>query len=84
MKYLLNNVVTLRVHEVSDVEELHEELKHDPRFELVQFSYTTKDIKAKGEIIDQYQLVKYKVVFTDEKHPVATYEVNYEEANNVF
>ena len=84
MRYLINNVVTLRIHTVEEVEELHEELKHDHRFELVQFSYTTKDIKAKGEIIDQYQLVKYKVVFTDEKHPVATYSINYEEADNAF
>ncbi len=79
MEYLLNTVITVRVHTVEEVENLHEELKHDHRFELVQFSYTTKDIKAKGEIIDQYQVVKYKLVFTSEKEPEATYKVEFEE-----
>jgi len=52
MKYLLNTVVTYRVHTVGDAERLHQELKADHRFELTAFSYTTKDIKAKGEVID--------------------------------
>ena len=78
-KYLISAVNTVRVHTVSDVEALHEELKNNPKFELVQFSYTTKDVKVKREVVDQYQLVKYKVTFTDEKEPEAQFEVEYNE-----
>lgn len=79
MKYLLTSTNTWRVHTVADVEKLHEELKNDNRFELTQFSYTTKDIKEKREVIDQYQVVKAKLVFTSEKEPELTYEVEYNE-----
>ena len=79
IKYLISAVNTVRVHTVSDVEALHEELKNNPKFELVQFSYTTKDIKVKREVVGQYQLVKYKIIFTDEKEPEVQFEVEYNE-----
>ena len=79
IKYLINAVNTVRVHTVSDVEALHEELKRDPNFELVAFSYTTKDVKVKREVVDQYQVVKYKLLFTDEKEPERQFEVEYSE-----
>jgi len=78
-KYLLAATNTYRVRTVEDVERLHEELKNDDRFELVQFSYTTKDIKVKREVVDQYQVVKAKLVFTSEKEPEVIYEVEYNE-----
>ena len=79
IKYLLSATNTYRVHTVEDVERLHEELKNDIRFELVQFSYTTKDIKVKREVVDQYQVVKAKLVFTNEKEPEIMYEADYSE-----
>lgn len=79
VKYLLKAVNTYRVHTVAEVEQLHEELKHNPSFELTAFSYTTKDIKIKGEVIDQYQVVKAQLVFANEKEPEAQFEVEYNE-----
>ena len=79
IKYLISSVNTVRVHTVADVEELHEELKNDSNFDLVSFSYTTTDIKVKREVVDQYQLVKYKLVFTDEKEPECQMEAEYHE-----
>jgi hypothetical protein len=79
VKYLLKTVNTYRVHTVAEVEQLHEELKHNPLFELTAFSYTTKDIKVKGEVIDQYQVVKAQLVFANEKEPEAQFEVEYHE-----
>ena len=79
IKYLLSATNTYRVHTVAEVEALHEELKNNPDFELVQFSYTTKDVKVKREIVDQYQVVKAKLVFTNEKEPEVMYEVEYNE-----
>lgn len=78
MKYLINTVDTYRVSTVSEVERLHEELKNDSSFELVSFSYKTKQIKSKGEVIDEYQLVQAKKVFTDEKNPTEEINVYYE------
>ena len=77
MKYLLKAVDTYRVATVSDVEALHEELLQDPSFDLTAFSYKTKYIKAKGEIIEEYQVVSATKVFTDEKSPEASYDVAY-------
>ena len=68
-KYLINNVLTFRVPTVEDALKLREELQNTDYAELVNFSYTTKYIKAKGEIIEEYQLVKAKLEFNAEKDP---------------
>ena len=48
-------------------------------FDLTAFSYTTKYIKEKGEIVDEYQIVKAKKVFNNEKEPESRIDVKYEE-----
>lgn len=78
MRYLLKAVDTYRVATVADVETLHEELLNDPTFDLVAFSYKTKYIKAKGEIVEEYQVVSATKVFTEEKDPDRTVTVSYE------
>lgn len=78
MKYLINAVDTYRVNTVSEVEQLHEELRNDTSFELVSFSYKTKQIKSKGEVVEEYQVVQAKKVFTDEKYPTEEISVYYE------
>lgn len=78
MKILLNDVHTYRVDTVEEVEQLHQELKENPAFTLASFSYKTKYIKEKGAIVDEYQLVAAKIIFTDEKEPTADVAVSYE------
>ena len=78
MAYLINSVDTYRVNTVEEVEQLHEELKSDNRFTLASFSYKTKFVKAKGEIIDEYQLVSAKKIFDDEKNPENNITIEYE------
>ena len=78
MRYQLKAVDTYRVPTVADVEALHDELLANPTFDLVAFSYKTKYIKAKGEIIEEYQVVSATKVFTDEKSPERTVTVEYE------
>ena len=78
MKILLNDVHTYRVDTVEEVEQLHQELKENPAFTLTSFSYKTKQVKAKGAIVDEYQLVTAKIMFTDEKEPTADVIVSYE------
>lgn len=77
-KYLINNVLTFRVPTVEDALALRDELQQTDYAELVNFSYTTKYIKAKGEIIEEYQLVKAKLEFNVEKDPENHIKVNYE------
>lgn len=76
-KYLINAVDVYRVGTVAEVEKLHEELLNDNRFQLVEFSYKTKEIKAKGQVIEEYQVVKAKKLFNDEKDPDTTVDVFY-------
>ena len=78
-RYLLKSVNTYRIHTVAEVEKFHEELKHNSAFELTAFSYTTKDVKIKGEVVDQYQVVKVQLVFASEKNPETQFEVEYNE-----
>lgn len=77
-KYLINNVLTFRVPTVEDALALRNELQQTDYAELVNFSYTTKYIKAKGEIIEEYQVVKAKLEFNAEKDPENHIKVNYE------
>lgn len=78
MRYLLSCTDVYRVPTVADVEALHEELSEDANFTLTAFSYKTKYVKAKGEIIDEYQVVTAKKIFNDEKDPDRDIEIHYE------
>lgn len=76
--YLLKAVDTYRVSTVADVEALHEELLQDPTFDLTAFSYKTKYIKEKGQVVEEYQVVSATKIFTDEKEPERSVSVSYE------
>lgn len=79
MRYLLKAVDTYRVANLEEVDKLHEELLADRTFELVAFSYKHKEIKAKGEVIEEYEVVSATKVFTEEKNPDYQFEVEYSE-----
>ena len=77
MKYLISATDIYRVKTVEEVEQLHEELKNDNHFTLASFSYKTKYLKQKGDIIDEWQLVTAKKVFNDEKEPYSEVDIDY-------
>ena len=79
-EYLINVTNTDRVPTVEDALELRERLQAIPCGELQKFSYATKYIKAKGEIVEEYQLVKATIGFTSEKDPDLQVTTTYEEA----
>ena len=60
-----------RVPTVEDALKLRKELDNMDG-ELTSFKYVQKFIKAKGEIVDEYQLVTATIVFNDEKEPEST------------
>ena len=78
MKYLISTTDVYRVPTVAEVEQFHEELINDTHFTLNAFSYKTKQIKQKGEIVDEYQLVTAKKLFNDEKEPDTNIDIKYE------
>ena len=69
MNYLLKVTNTYRVPTVADALALREELSHIDCGELMSFSYTTKYIKEKSEIVGEYQVCKVTIEFTPEKEP---------------
>lgn len=77
MNYLINTVNTYRVPTVEAALELRDKLSNIDCGELINFSYTTKYIKEKGQIVEEYQLVKAKIEFNAEKDPESTVDVSY-------
>lgn len=77
MEYLLKVTNTYRVPTVVDALNLRDKLSHISCGELNSFSYTTKYIKVKGEIQEEYQLCKATIIFTEEKTPERTIYANY-------
>ncbi len=79
MNYLLKVTNTYRVPNETAALALREELDHDTRGELTAFSYTQKQVKAKGEIVDEYLLCKATIEFNKEKDPTVNITATYEE-----
>ena len=77
MNYITSIVEVIRVPNVDEVEKLHAELREDRRFELKKFEYTHKEVKQKGEVIDEYELVKATLVFNNEKEPECYVKVDF-------
>lgn len=77
MKYLIKVTNTYRVPTVQDALNLRNELSNMENGELVSFSYTTKYIKEKGQIVEEYQLVKVIIEFNDEKEPESLIDASY-------
>ena len=69
MNYLLNTTNVYRVPTEIAALELRDYLSNLEYGELTQFSYAIKEVKAKGEVVDTYYVVKAKIVFTTEKEP---------------
>lgn len=80
-RYLIKTTEYYRVDTVSEVEQFHQELKTDGNFILDSFGYKQKEVKQKGEVVDEYCYVTVKKVFTDEKYPSAQVEPRYDKEN---
>jgi hypothetical protein len=81
MNYVTQIVQSIRVPNVNEVEKLHKQLKNDNRFDLKKFEYQHKEVKQKGEVVDEYELVKATMNFNSEKEPThyVGIEINLEE-----
>lgn len=77
MKYLICSTDVYRVDTIEEVEKLHKQLLADNNFELLSFGYKTKNIKQKGEVVEEWQLVTAKKLFNEEKEPISHIDINY-------
>lgn len=71
MTNLIKVTNVYRVPTVDDALRLREELENTPG-ELTTFKYVLKQIKAKGEVVEEYQLVTATIQFDNEKEPMST------------
>lgn len=69
MYYTLKTTNVYRVPAVEDALRLREHLENTCHGELTGFKYTTKYIKAKGEIVEEYQVVTATITVDNEKEP---------------
>ena len=69
MYYTLKTTNVYRVPTVEDALALRKHLENTMTGELVSFSYKTKYIKVKGEIVEEYQVVTATFAIDDEKDP---------------
>lgn len=69
MFYTLKTTNVYRVPTVEDALTLRKHLERECIGELTSFSYKTKYVKAKGEIVDEYQVVTATITIDNEKEP---------------
>lgn len=77
MVYLTNVVETYRADSESEAKELIEKAKRESYTELVKYSSTRKEVKMKGEIVDEYFRVSLTKRVADEKEPLEQISVKY-------
>lgn len=69
MYYTIKNTTTYKVPTVEDALRLREYLEETQPGELISFKYTTKYIKEKKDIVEEYQLVTATFQVDNEKEP---------------
>lgn len=79
MNYLLKVTNTYRVPNETAALNLRDELANLPIGDLTAFSYTQKQVKAKGEIVDEYLVCKATIEFQKEKEADHEFTIHYEE-----
>ena len=79
MYYTLKSTVVYRVPTVEDALALREHLERTCHGELTGFKYTTKYIKVKGEIVEEYQVVTATISIDNEKDPEGVMPVDMRE-----
>lgn len=68
-KYLIQVSETYRVDTEEEVSAFIEKLKKDDEYELVSYKSKRKELKEKGEVIDEWCQVQVVKKFDNEKYP---------------
>ena len=78
MRYLIQTVETYRADTEAEAQGIITEAKTAGEYALTKYASEKKEVKAKGEVIDEYFKVTLTKVFTDIKVPEAVASVIYE------
>ena len=78
MRYLIQTVETYRADTEVEAQGIITEAKAAGEYTLTKYTSEKKEVKAKGEIIDEYYKVALTKVFTDIKEPDSVASVIYE------
>lgn len=78
MKYLISTTETYRINSEEEVKAFLEELKKDDNFEIKKYSSIKKELKQKGEVVDDWIRFTVTKEFNSEKEPYDKVKVNYE------
>jgi len=82
MTFLISTTETYRADSEAEAQTIIEEAKSDESYELSKYSCSRKEIKLKGEVIDDYYRVTLTKIFTSEKDPDAQITVSYQGDSN--
>ena len=78
MRYLIQTVETYRADTEGEAQGIIAEAKASNEYNLTKYASEKKEVKSKGDIIDEYFKVTLTKVFTDIKNPEAIASVIYE------
>ena len=78
MRYLIQTVETYCADTEAEAQGIITEAKAAGEYTLTKYTSEKKEVKAKGEIIDEYYKVALTKVFTDIKEPDSVASVIYE------
>ena len=78
MRYLIQTVETYRADTEAEAQGIITEAKEAGEYTLTKQVSEKKEVKAKGEVVDEYYKVTLTKVFTDIKEPDAIASVIYE------
>ena len=81
-KYLISTTNTYRVANVEEALALRSELQRSDWGTLSSFTYAVKEVKSKGEIVDEFVVVKEKMDFNNVKEPEFDVDVFYDSSNS--
>ena len=78
MKYLISTTETYRLGSEEEVKNFLEELKKDRTFIIKKYSSVKKELKQKGEVVDEWIRFTVTKEFNSEKEPTEHFKVSYE------
>lgn len=81
MKYLLGVTEKYRVSSEDEALKFIDEAKNDKSYVLNKYTTQKKEVKQKGEIVDEYVVVSLTKIFNNEKEPTDEIVVSYEEGS---
>lgn len=76
-KYLVSVVETYRVDSEEEAVRLIEESKQSNKYVLAKYSNEHKEVKQKGEIVDEFQKVSLTKIVNDIKDPYIETQIEY-------